>query len=149
MISGSKNKALNSVIQHYIGESIVGIEEFNHGFFFETEVGKKGSLIRSIIGNEWCISIDGEIVDSIESEVFTTLIEPGGNYTLDQYACILHNLADSNKIKYRSKSLVSKILMILEDFMINSDEFVPKIPITIGANCIFSHGGIKFMYCLN
>jgi len=149
MLAGSKIKALNSIIQHYIGESVVGVEESNSGFFFRTGFGKTGSLIRSIIGNEWCISIEGEMVDSIETEVFSTLIEAQGDYTLDQYACILHDLIESDKIKYRSKSLVSKILIVLEDFMLNSEDFVPKELIRIGANCIFSHSGIRFMYCLN
>lgn len=149
MVSGSKNKALNSIIQHYIGEAVTGVEETDKCFLFRTGFGKTGSVIRSIIGNEWFISIEGEIVDSIESEVFTTLVETEGSYTLDQYASILQNLIESEKIKYRSKSLVSKILVILEDYMVNSEDFIPKNPVRIGTNCIFSHRGIRFMYCLN
>lgn len=149
MVSGSKNKALNSIIQHYIGEPVSSVEEGDRCFLFRTGFGKSGSVRRSINGNDWVISIEGEIIDSIEYEVFSTLVETDGNYTLGQYSSVLQNLIESEKIKYRSKSLVSKILVILEDYMINSEDFIPSDPVIIGTNCIFSHRGIRFMYCLN
>jgi hypothetical protein len=87
-------------------------------------------------------------VDSIEKEVFDTLVNPDSKSTLEDYLDKLHILVLSDDVKYRSKVLVSKMSSILEEYILNSD-FVPSKEIRIGTFSIFGFKNKRFTYCLN
>lgn len=144
-----QNKSLYPILEHYTGSVITSVDAIVHGnFAFSTKDGNNGFLIKDILGKNWLIQIDGESVDSIEKEVFDTLVNPDSKSTLEDYLDKLHVLALSDNVKYRSKVLVSKMSAILEEYILNSD-FVPNKELRIGTFSIFGFKNKRFTYCLN
>jgi hypothetical protein len=148
-MSPIQNKSLYPILEHYTGSVITSVDATVHGnFMFNTKEGNTGFLIKDILGKNWLIQIDGESVDSIEKEVFDTLVNPDSKSTLEDYLDKLHILVLSDDVKYRSKVLVSKMSSILEEYILNSD-FVPSKEIRIGTFSIFGFKNKRFTYCLN
>lgn len=149
MLTPSQNKALNQVLQHYIGGKIIDIRSNEDGdnMIFSTPLGVNGILSENSEGN-WSIIINDEVVDVIEKEVFKILVNPGKKMILDEYLNNLNELIDRQDLKFRSKSLIKSIMKLLEGYILSPD-FVPKKDIKVGIHYIVNFKGNKFINCLN
>ena len=147
MLTLSQNLALYPLLQHYIGSQVTSIIPNQTYLSFNTLLGERGELHMEDNG-DWRIIIGSEIIDTIESEVFKTLISPDAKIKIEEYLDLLKSLGTQENISYRSRVLVQQILKVLEDYVVNSD-YVPKRMIQVGPFIIFRHEGIKFMNCLN
>ena len=148
MLTNSQSQALYPVLQHYTGVKIVSITcNEDDRLIFNTSWGESGLLIENNEG-DWEIIIGKELVDRIEKDVFDALVKPSVKSNIEEYIQILDHLAKDTKVSYRSKVLVSQILGILEEFILNSN-FVPKKEIKFGPFWIFSYKGNKFINSLN
>lgn len=148
MLTPSQNQALYPVLQHYTGVKIVSVSSNeDNGLTFNTSWGVSGLLLENTNG-DWEIIIGQEIIDRIERNVFEALVKPSVKSNLGEYIKILNNLASDKKIGKRSKILVSQILKILEEFILNSN-FLPKEEIKFGSFWIFNYKGNKFINSLN
>jgi hypothetical protein len=147
MLTPSQNQALYPVLQHYTGSKIVSISYIGDGLIFSNSWGVSGLLVENKEG-DWDIIIGEELVDRIEKDVFEALVKPTAKSNIEEYIKILDHLSTDENVSYRSKVLVSQILGILEEFILNSS-FIPKKEIKFGPFWIFSYKGNKFINSLN
>jgi hypothetical protein len=147
MLTPSQSQALYPVLQHYTGTKIVSISDRGEELIFSNSWGQSGLLIENNKG-DWEIIIGQELVDRIEKDVFEALVKPTVKSNIEEYIKILDHLTTDSKVSYRSKVLVSQILGILEEFILNSD-FLPKKEIKLGSFWIFNYKGNKFINSLN
>ena len=147
MLTPSQNQALYPVLQHYTGAKIVSISYNDDRLIFNTSWGESGILVENNEG-DWEIIIGRELIDMIEKDVFDALVKPSVKSNLEDYIQILDQLSNNQSVSYRSKILVSQILGILEEFILNSN-FLPKKEIKFGPFWIFSYKGNKFINSLN
>ena len=147
MLTPSQSQALYPVLQHYTGTKIVSISDRGEELIFSNSWGQSGLLIENTKG-DWEIIIGQELVDRIEKDVFEALVKPTVKSNIEEYIKILDHLTTDSKVSYRSKVLVSQILGILEEFILNSD-FLPKKEIKLGPFWIFNYKGNKFINSLN
>jgi hypothetical protein len=147
MLTPSQSQALYPVLQHYTGTKIVSISDRGDELIFSNSWGQSGLLIENNKG-DWEIIIGHELVDRIEKDVFEALVKPEVKSNIEEYIKILDHLTTDSNVSYRSKILVSQILGILEEFILNSN-FVPKKEIKFGPFWIFSYKGNKFVNSLN
>jgi hypothetical protein len=147
MLTPSQSQALYPVLQHYTGTKIVSISDRGDELIFSNSWGESGLLIENNNG-DWEIIIGHELVDRIEKDVFEALVKPEVKSNIEEYIKILDHLTTDSNVSYRSKVLVSQILGILEEFILNSN-FVPKKEIKFGPFWIFSYKGNKFVNSLN
>jgi hypothetical protein len=147
MLTPSQSQALYPVLQHYTGTKIVSISDRGDELIFSNSWGQSGLLIENNNG-DWEIIIGHELVDRIEKDVFEALVKPEVKSNIEEYIKILDHLTTDSNVSYRSKILVSQILGILEEFILNSN-FVPKKEIKFGPFWIFSYKGNKFVNSLN
>ena len=147
MIDPTQSNALYPVLQHYTGCRITSIIPDGDTLTFKTLIGDIGIVKEDFDGN-WNITIEGEEIYKIERDIFNALIKPNSKSSLEDYIEILNDLSHSSNISYRSKILVSNILMFLEEYILNSD-FLPKKSIRVGIFSVLNLGGKKFINCLN
>jgi hypothetical protein len=147
MFDPIQNQALYPVLQHYTGCKISSVSPEGDVFRFKTLMGDMGIVIEDISG-DWSIIIEDEEVYRIEREIFNILIKPDKKSSLEDYIEILNNLTHSGEVSYRSKMLVSNILVFLEEYILSSD-FLPKKNIRVGIFSVLNVGGKKFVNCLN
>jgi len=147
MFDPIQNQALYPVLQHYTGCKISSVSPEGDVFRFKTLMGDMGIVIEDISG-DWSIIIEDEEVYRIEREIFNILIKPDKKSSLEDYIEILNNLTHSGEVSYRSKMLVSNILVFLEEYILSSD-FLPKKNIRMGIFSVLNVGGKKFVNCLN
>ena len=148
MINQLQSQALYPVLQHYTGEKITSISVLgDHNLIFNTFLGDNGFVNQNTRG-DWEITIEGNVVYTIEKDVFEVLVKPSRKSSLENYVGILNDLFTDKKISDRSRILVFNILLFLEEYIINSD-FLPKRNLRVGPFSIFNYRGNKFVYCLN
>lgn len=147
MFDPIQNQALYPVLQHYTGCKISSVSPEGDVFRFKTLMGDMGIVIEDISG-DWSIIIEDEEIYRIEREIFNILIKPDKKSSLEDYIEILNNLTHSGEVSYRSKMLVSNILVFLEEYILSSD-FLPKKNIRMGIFSVLNVGGKKFVNCLN
>jgi hypothetical protein len=147
MFDPIQNQALYTVLQHYTGCKISSVSPEGDVFRFKTLMGDMGIVIEDISG-DWSIIIEDEEIYRIEREIFNILIKPDKKSSLEDYIEILNNLTHSGEVSYRSKMLVSNILVFLEEYILSSD-FLPKKNIRMGIFSVLNVGGKKFVNCLN
>jgi hypothetical protein len=147
MFDSIQNQALYPVLQHYTGCKISSVSPEGDVFRFKTLMGDMGIVIEDISG-DWSIIIEDEEIYRIEREIFNILIKPDKKSSLEDYIEILNNLTHSGEVSYRSKMLVSNILVFLEEYILSSD-FLPKKNIRMGIFSVLNVGGKKFVNCLN
>jgi hypothetical protein len=147
MFDPIQNQALYPVLQHYTGCKISSVSPEGDVFRFKTLMGDMGIVIEDISG-DWSIIIEDEEVYRIEREIFNILIKPDKKSSLEDYIEILNDLSHSGEVSYRSKMLVSNILVFLEEYILSSD-FLPKKNIRVGIFSVLNVGGKKFVNCLN
>jgi len=147
MLTPSQSQALYPVLQHYTGTKIVSISDRGDELIFSNSWGQSGLLIENNKG-DWEIIIGQELVDRIEKNVFEALVKPEVKSNIEEYIKILDHLTADSNVSYRSKVLVSQILGILEEFILNSN-FLPKKEIKFGPFWIFNYKGNKFINSLN
>jgi hypothetical protein len=147
MFDPIQNQALYPVLQHYTGCKISSVSPEGDVFRFKTLMGDMGIVIEDISG-DWSIIIEDEEVYRIEREIFNILIKPDKKSSLEDYIEILNDLLHSGEVSYRSKMLVSNILVFLEEYILSSD-FLPKKNIRVGIFSVLNVGGKKFVNCLN
>jgi hypothetical protein len=147
MLTHSQSQALYPVLQHYTGTKIVSISYIDDSVIFSNSWGVSGLLVEDNNG-DWEIIIGQELVDRIEKDVFEALVKPRVKSNIEEYIKILEHLTNDSNVSYRSKVLVSQILGILEEFILNSN-FLPKKEIKFGPFWIFNYKGNKFINSLN
>jgi hypothetical protein len=147
MLNLDKEKALYPIIKHYAGVDIQSVYEEDGVYTFKTTMGETGEVYKSIEG-DWDIRIENQVVESIEDIVFNILVTPEEKSEMAQFLVKAKNVLDDESVKYRSKVLITNIIKILEDFVLNS-EFVPKKTMTIPPFWIFIYKGRKFINGLN
>lgn len=147
MFDPTQNQALYPVLQHYTGCKITSVSPEGDDFTFKTFMGDKGIVSEDISG-DWTIIIGNEEIYKIEKDIFNILVKPNKKSSLEDYIEILNDLTNDSSISYRSKVLVSNILLFLEEYILNSD-FVPKKSIRVGLFLVLNLMGKKFVNCLN
>lgn len=146
MLTGTQNKALQSVLLHYTGKEMQSITPFDDLIVFVTPAGESGRITRNFDGDMEII-IGDELVDIIEKRVYNLLITPDVGNSLEVYMKELRTLC-ADKISYRSKILIEQILKILELCVLNSD-FIPAQSLEVKPFVIHNYKGEKLLYCLN
>lgn len=147
MFDPTQNQALYPVLQHYTGCKISSVFPEGDVFKFRTFMGDKGMVMEDISG-DWSVIIGEEEVYKIERDIFNILVKPNKKSSLEDYIEILNDLTNDTNVSYRSKLLVSNILIFLEEYILNSD-FLPKKDIRVGIFSVLNVGGKKFVNCLN
>jgi len=146
MLTGTQNKALQSVLLHYTGKEMQSITPFDDLIVFITPTGESGRIIRNLDGDMQII-IGDDLVDIIEKRVYNILITPDVGNSLEVYMKELRTLC-ADKISHRSKLLIEQILKILELCVLNSD-FIPAKSLEVKPFVIHNYKGEKLLYCLN
>lgn len=141
-----QNQALYPVLQHYTGSVIMDIFLQNDVIFFNTLLGNKGEIFENNNG-DWSISIEGEIIEVVEKDVFQILINPSNNQILEDYWEKLNELS-SLQLRWRSKTLLNGIISVLREYIMNSD-FNPLRPIRVDEFVVYDLKGNKTIICLN
>jgi hypothetical protein len=147
MINPIQNQALYPVLQHYTGCKISSISIDGEVLKFKTFRGDIG-VVREEINGDWSITIKDEEIYKIERDIFNVLINPSKKSSLEDYIEILNELTNSSDVSYRSRILVSNILIFLQEYILNSD-FLPKKSIRVGIFSVLNLKGKKFINCLN
>ena len=147
MLNPIQNQALYPVLQHYTGCKISSISPEGDVLTFRTFMGDLGIVSEDIEGN-WNRTIGEEEIYKIERDIFNVLIKPNSKSSLEDYIEILNELTNSPEVSYRSKILVSNILIFLQEYILNSD-FLPKKNIKVGIFSVSNLKGKKFINCLN
>ena len=141
-----QSQALYPVLQHYTGAAIIDVFVQNEAINFNTMLGSKGKISEDING-DWRISIEGEMVDVVERDVFQILVKPSKDQMLEDYWEKLNELMGL-QLRWRSKTLLKGIISVLHEYIINSD-FNPIRPIRVGEFVVQDLRGNKTIICLN
>jgi hypothetical protein len=147
MIDPIQSNALYPVLQHYTGCRISSIFPDGDVLTFKTFMGDLGIVKEDIEGN-WKITIGDEEIYKIEGDIFNILVKPNSKSSLEDYIEILNDLYNRDDVSYRSKILISNILIFLQEYILNSS-FLPKKNIKVGIFSVLNLGGKKFINCLN
>lgn len=139
-------KLIYPVLQHYTGTTVTDVFLQDNVINFNTISGESGKILESIEG-EVEIFIGGEVVYSVEKEVFEFLVIPQKSQILEDRWEKMNELINL-PLKSRSSLLLFEIMSILKEYIINSD-FNPSRPIRVDEFVVFSVLGIKNIICLN
>lgn len=145
-LSLTQRQALYPILQHYVGATIIDVFFQNDVINFNTMIGNKGEVLKNTSG-DWDILIEGEMVDVVEKDVFEVLVKPTNSQTLEDYMEKLNELINLT-LRWRSKTLLSGIISVLNEYIINSD-YSPIRPIKVGEFVVHDLIGNKNIICLN
>lgn len=147
MLNLDREKALYPIIKHYTGVDIQSVYEEDGVYNFRTMLGERGEVYKSEAGN-WDITIEDQYIETVEDIVFNILVIPEDKSEMYQFMKKARVVLEDGDIKYRSKILITQILKVLEDFVLNS-EFVPNKSMVISPFWVFIYKGRKFINGLN
>jgi hypothetical protein len=147
MLNLDREKALYPIIKHYTGVDIQSVYEEDGVYNFRTMLGERGEVYKSEAGN-WDITIEDQYIETVEDIVFNILVIPEDKSEMYQFMKKARVVLEDDDIKYRSKILITQILKVLEDFVLNS-EFVPNKSMVISPFWVFIYKGRKFINGLN
>lgn len=148
MLNLEREKALYPIIKHYTGADVQSVYcEDEEIYTFTTVLGEYGEVYKSLDG-DWNIKIENRVVESIEDIVFNILVTPREKSEMTQFIDRARTVLNDDKIRYRSKVLITNIVKILEDVVLNSS-FVPKKSMVISPFWVFIYKGKKFINGLN